>query len=473
MMQDSFEAKIIRVDGLEQESLICKVFYNSRKYDDFRPLAQQRSLQLSGGGIFTFSFKSGEIQKSVSLKLSLFFEDGAHWLPLFEKNTLLDDLPQETAAPRFLIVLGQSKALTMIEETLEKLEESSLNVSESEKMKDSDCQSTFTRDFLESIESDLLENSFDEDHNSFFQSNDEKLSKIWEKEALIERNIESSKDSSFSKSSKVHKYEKILSELRNQMLKNEEYEENILKLTQNFNEQVERSHLRETSLIQLVQAKEVQAKQALIEISELRFQCQKLEIENKRLSDVNLGLNNQLNFSSVVFAELQSLRVKVQEMQRKTLEELEMKTNESTLNHLQRTPCRSRPGELDLKDSQNSSIFFDDLEDAVRIQTKLMNLPQMLVRDKEQTYLYGNRKISLFLENGELMCRLGVNFHPFQEFMKNFVLDTNAIQPIKKRFNVDKKIDSEYDEENFKEIAKVTRNRNIRKCCLKKNNCKY
>lgn len=482
MIKDTFEAKIIRVDGLHPEGLSCKILHNSRQYEDFRPLQTQKSFTLSGGGIYTFQFKTGSTCKSVSLKLSLFGEDGAQWLPLFDTNTLIDCLPEETSGPRFLIVLCQSKALHVIEETGEISEDSSLNVSESEDIKSNGIVCT---EVLESIPSELLDQSSIHDESgdeTFVSANNEKLARIWEKGEIVshKNSFESQKEDSIrlNYDDLTQKYEKLMIEFCDQIRKNEEYEDRIEKLLKNSKDQALRNQNREFSLIEILNAKDLEIKTAHVEILDLRNKVQVLQMENSRLSDLNSGLLNEINLCTPnpVLAELNLLKSQVQELYKQLLaskwdeNEIRIIDKDCVLSQLHRTLSKSKPSDSETKESQNASIFIDELEDAVRTQAKLMNLPEALVRDKEQMYLYGNRKISLILVNGGLMCRVGVNFKPFREYMENFVLDTTAVKPIKKRFNVDKNIDCEYDEQNFKEINKSVRlgGRTVKTCNKKK-----
>ena len=482
MIKDSFEAKIIKVDGLHPEGLSCKILHNSRQHEDFKPLQSQKSFILSGGGIYTFQFKTGSTYKSVSIRLSLFCEDGAQWLPLFDTNTLIDNLPEETSAPRFLIVLCQSKALHVIEESGEISEDSSLNVSESENIL---SNGVVYSEVFESIPSELLDQSsiYDESgDDTFVSANNEKLTKIWEKGEIVSRknSFESQKEDSMrlGYDDLTQKHEKMLNEFYEQIKKNEEYEVKIEKLLKNSKDQALRTQNRESSLIEILNAKDQEIKTAHVEILGLKNKVQVLQIENNRLSDLNCGLVNEINLCNPnpVIAELNILRNQVQELYKQLAankwdeNEVRIIDKEFAFSQLHRTLSKSKPSDFETKESQNASIFIDELEDAVRTQAKLMNLPETLVRDKEQMYLYGNRKISLILVNGGLMCRVGVNFKPFREYMENFVLDTAAVKPIKKRFNVDKNIDCEYDEQNFKKINKSVRQaaRTIKTCNKKK-----
>ena len=494
MLKDSFEGKIIRVDGLSKDSLTCTIFHNNRQKDEYSPLTQQKSIHLSGQGLYTFQFTSPGLIKLVSLRLSLFSDDGAQWLPLFDSPCTIDSLPEETVAPRFLIVLCKSKILHIIEETGEISEESSLSVSDSEELGEDDYQDEeegktpieshlcHTEEFLESIGSEFLDQSSIHEENfeeSSAVPNSEKLSRIWDKDnSALSENFEKNSFELFKEENSVRlAYEDLCAKYQEQIGLSEmkdkkvgEYEEILVKLVDNFKDQVKRSQDREESLIELVHEKENEAKTAQEEILALRSSNQKLKIEHTRLLDVNNGLLKELELCnpSPLLSEVLKLRSLVSELQGKLgkldrIEEFEARLyeKETVINTLQRVIKKSKPSDSDTKESQNLSIsILDELDDAVRAHSKAMNLPEALVRDKEQMYIYGNRKLSLMITNGILMCRIGGTFKPFKEYMENFVLDTPVVKPLKKRFSVEQGIDSEYDADKFREAlnksAKMT-----------------
>lgn len=488
MLKDSFEGKIIRVDGLGKESLTCKIYHNNRQKEEYPPLTQQKSIHLSGQGLYTFQFTTPGQIKTVSLRLSLFSDDGAQWLPLFDSPITLETLPEETVAPRFLIVLCKSKVLHIIEESGEISEESSLSVSESEEPVEEeektprDHQIIHTEEFLESIGSEFLDQSSIHEEpyeESSAVPNSEKLSRIWDKDnSALSENFEKNSFELFKEESSIRlayedlcaKYQEQISLTESKERKISEYEEKFVKLVENFKDQVKRSQDREESLIELVHEKENEVKTAQEEIVGLRSSNQKLIIEQNRLKDVNQGLLTELELCnpSPLLSEVQKLRTLVAELQGKLgkldkMEEIEARLYEkdTVIHTLQRVIKKAKPSDSDTKESQNLSIsILDELEDAVKAHSKAMNLPEPLIRDREQMYIYGNRKLSLMIMNGILMCRIGGTFKPFKEYMENFVLDTPIVKPLKKRFSVEQGIDSEYDADNFKEAlnksAKMT-----------------
>jgi hypothetical protein len=480
MITNSFEGKIIRVDGFGPEETTCKVFSNDVLQDEFIPLLQQKSVQLSGKGLFRFEFSSATIQKTVSLKLDLFTDDGAQWLPLFDCDTVLADLPEETSSPRFLLVLCHTKALHVIEESNEIYEDSSLTVSESEEIaqdanlcgqEGNDCLTQ--QDLLESVESGIFDQS--SIHEDYSEANgvaySEQLNRIWEPDGSVCN--ESLERQSFEVAKEVQGLRNALEESNfkltvvskmhlEEVREKGEILEKLGKAMENNKEQGKRSLEREESLLELVAEKENEAKVAQDEIFLLRNAMKKLEFENKRLKDINEGLIADISVLSTIqqsdeisrlnskILELQNLLVKTNTLQY----EQRISEQELTIHVLQQQIHRLRPSDSDTRESQNSSLFIiDELDEAVRNHTKMMSLPEPIIRDKEQMYIYGHRKMSLLLQNGQLMCRIGGSFKPFKEYMDNYVLENVAVRPFKKRFSVDQNIDSEYDADKFKEAV--------------------
>ncbi|OMJ89617.1 hypothetical protein SteCoe_8152 [Stentor coeruleus] len=504
MLKDSFEGKIIRVDGFSNEEITCKLFSNDKLLDEFIAKSSHKPIQLSGKGIFRFVFESVSLTRSISLKLSLFQDDGAQWLPLLESNDFIETLPEETSAPRFLIVLCKSKALHIIEESGEISEDSSLSVSESEEIMpeiklcddfrdeplpsqeiheisqmsepiDNQCN---TQEFLESLESEFLDQSSirEEEHHEISEMDtSERLHKIWEPE--ISALNESQDRQSFELFKDPPNYKTMLDDLNlkyQQVCKLQEiqaarvaeYDMKFVKMFENHRDLVKRSKEREDSLIELVNEKEKEAHLAQEEILRLRSENSKFELENKTLKENNESLLKEIETvnPAPLLKEVAFLRKNIAELEKilansysKEFYEAKLVEKDQIITSMHRQ-LRNRPCESDTRESQNSSIsIIDELDESVRFHAKSLNLLEPLIRDKEQMYIYGHRKLSLMLFNGNLMCRIGGTFKPFKEYMENYVLDTSVVRPLKKRFTLEQNIDKEYDFEHFKEAQAKTK----------------
>lgn len=498
MLKDSFEGKVIRVDGFNDEEVACKVYLNDKLIEEFIAKSSHKSIQLYGKGIFRFVFQSVSFTKSASLKLSLFEDDGAQWLPLFDSNDFIESLPEETLSPRFLIVLCKSKSLQIIEESGEISEDSSLTVSESEEnmpeiklceefreeplpsqeiyefseMSEQNDNPCNPQEFFESIESDFLNQSSirEDDHNDISESTtNDKIHNIWEPE--ISALNESQERQSFELFKEPPNFKQILDDLNIkyqdvckiqeiQAARVAEYDIKFIKMFENHREQTKRCQEREDSLIELISEKENELQLAQEEILKIRKEKTKLELENRTLKETNHSLAKEIEIVNPgpMQKEVTFLRKKIVELEktinnsyRKEFLDAKLAEKDMIIANLHRQ-YRNRPFDSETRESQNSTnSMIDELDESVRFHTKSMNLPEPIVRDKEQMYVLGYRKFSLMLHNGNLMCRVGGTFKPFKEYLENFVLDTSVVKPLKKRFSVDQNIDSEYDVENFKE----------------------
>ena len=479
MIRDSFESKIIRVDGFNGEEVTCEVFHNDKLQEQFLASNQSKSLLLSGNGIYKLILKSQTFQRSVSFRISLFKEDGAQWLPLSDSNLFLDCLPEEVISPRFLMVLCKSKTLHIIEESRVVSEESSLSVSDSEeaiseiKVVDEIASNTCnTQEFFESIDSDFLDQSSikeDEVEEIVEINNSQRLKKIWEgdnseeieanekscdifKELLMYKNVCEETTKKLVAISRIGELQQArITEL--EMLTSKYAEIN--------KDQVKRSQAREESLLLLVNDKENELKLAQDEVFRLRSDKRNLEFENKRLKDNVDNLSIQLSMCDVTLKtqEIKFLKEKTIELEKLSSKSLNISLSDSilaekeaTIKELHTQIQRLKPGNSKKNSQESFDLGVDELDDAVKAHAKILNLNEPIIRDKEQMYIFRNRKLSLILHNGNLMCRIGANFKPFKEYMETFVLDNTIIRSQKKRHSTEGSLDSEYDAQNFCEI---------------------
>ena len=74
----------------------------------------------------------------------------------------------------------------------------------------------------------------------------------------------------------------------------------------------------------------------------------------------------------------------------------------------------------------------DELEEAIQKFTKGTKLEGILVRDREQTYIYNNKKVSIILKDGQLLCRVGGIFKPFSDYLQtSFQPDSSLMKLFK------------------------------------------
>lgn len=125
---------------------------------------------------------------------------------------------------------------------------------------------------------------------------------------------------------------------------------------------------------------------ALEEISQLKNKLSQLEIENNYLK----GMKQGLNFADLL-KELAESRKKIVEIERKA-----GSAKENT----------GGPSETPVS-----------LDKIVQEQCKLLNIAPLL-REKEEIYVYNNKKINLLMKNGKLMVRTSSGLKEFHQFIE-------------------------------------------------------
>lgn len=456
MLRDSYEAKIIRVDGLAQDEVVCEMYLNGQKFDYFQSFSQIKPVILSSKGCYQVVLKTSASQKSVSFKTSIFQEEGAQWLPLFDSNDYIDFLPDETLAPRFLMVLCKTRNLHTIEESGEVSEQSSLSMSASEEVLSEIKEILNTQEFFESIDSSFMDqSSIKEDGEEVPDTTrSQRLSRIWEEENTNDKvSFDINHQRAFEEL--LEKYQVLSKTQEVQEKRIAEYDEKFKKILETSKEQMKRSKEREDSLLQLVCEKETEARTVQEEVYKLRTDNRNLKIENARVKANEELLLNQISLSNVddLVKEVKVLKdlMKSQGSSKITQEKIEeIARKDVVIKELQRLIYHFKPLEGETRDSQESIVMaFDELDEVVKNNAKSMGLTEPLIRDKEQMYLYGNRKLSLMLSNGNLVCRMGASFKPFRQYMESFVLEPSLSKATKKK--PVENIDSEYDVFNYTE----------------------
>ena len=480
MLIHSFDSKIIRVDGFNDEDVICDALLDGKLQETFPILNHNKSLILSSAGIYQFTFKSKSFQRSASFKLSLFKEDGAQWLPLSDSYLLLESLPEEVNSPRFLMILCKTKLLQTIEESEEVSEESSLCISNSDEVTpikrnidETVSNPHNVQEFFESIDSDILDqSSIKEDDMEKISdiSNNQILKNIWEEDnsediILNEKSFNVSKENTTYKNALEEMTKKISALRKIQFLQQTriiELEQLSNKYSEINKNQMKRSEEREEALFILINDKENELKFVQDEIFRIKSDKKSLEFENKRLKDNINNMMAQLNLYEIT---LKTQEIKLLNKQITELEKISCKSMNS-INNLNISDTILAEKDTTIRDlhlkiqklklfnckkySQESfNLEVDELDDAVKANAKLLNLTESIIRDKEQIYIFRNKKLKLLLHNGILMCRIGSNLKSFKEYMETFILDNTIIKPSNRKKLSEISLDSEYDAQNF------------------------
>ena len=76
-----------------------------------------------------------------------------------------------------------------------------------------------------------------------------------------------------------------------------------------------------------------------------------------------------------------------------------------------------------------------------------MQINEPIIKDKEQNYIFRNKKITLLVKNGRLFCRIGGILKGFKEYFEGI---NNSSK--KRKSLADISLDSEYDAENYNKL---------------------
>jgi adenylate kinase family enzyme len=243
MWKDSVELKVIRLEGFPCSSteLACYLYFNDALHDQLIPINEEKSLMVTEDGIYRLEIcnQNTQEEKSVSFQMDLFTEDGVRWLPLFtHKQDFITEIPLDVNLPRILVIFYRKRLLTVIEEK-----------NSTEEIPEPEVFNTQESLNEEPLVSALIP--------------DEKLLQNYKIALEYERKLR------------------------------EDQEKNINKLSKELHDALERSQIREDSLLQLITVKEEELHTAQIEISNLRSKLRKIEFEKTQLNDIIESLKSE------------------------------------------------------------------------------------------------------------------------------------------------------------------------------------
>ncbi|CAG9331451.1 unnamed protein product [Blepharisma stoltei] len=76
-----------------------------------------------------------------------------------------------------------------------------------------------------------------------------------------------------------------------------------------------------------------------------------------------------------------------------------------------------------------SKKFADPIDIALKEQLAKLNLHGHFRKQQSNVYCYGNKKVYIILKNGKLLCRCGIGFQAFDDFIKNANFKANSSPP--------------------------------------------
>ena len=318
----------------------------------------EKSFMINSNGKYQILLSRNEGMLSISFSNKLFEDDGMLWLPMFtEEKDYLESQPEEVCEPRVLLLVHKKE----IEEQCSSI------VSE---------ESVTENEFMPEIKLNYCENTMiiyeDKDEPSFcnersFRNDNSRI----EEENITTRKSE-------------------IESINNENIKNDE---KLVEMAGIFQEHINTHKQMTDKILQEAENKDREIASAFNEILHLKNKLQKIEVENNYLKALNsqyLGLQ-----ANDLLKELKFYKEKISEFERKPFEE--HKENSVFLG--------------------NSYCEKSNLEKMLKNQCELLNI-QELIKDDEEVYIYGNKKLNLSLKNGKLMCRIGNIYKEFKQYIE-------------------------------------------------------
>ena len=236
----------------------------------------------------------------------------------------------------------------------------------------------------------------------------------------------------------LHLISSINEELRQSVLKHQKIHEidmqanssmliELKKVRHDYLREKEDWKTREKSLLAGQELLEQEISSLKYELLKAKTQNSALQAENSRIltllsfNQKNLdcpqddlkSYSSHLNYSS---GELESLRKNSSNSTTDSTDVLRYK--DQVINNLK--------SELSEAKKLNKSILLNrqmpknnEIEDILAQKMKLFKVPGKFVRDLEQSYIFNGKKISLMIKSGQLLCKTGSVFRPFDEFIRS------------------------------------------------------
>lgn len=239
-----------------------------------------------------------------------------------------------------------------------------------------------------------------------------------------------------------HLAECINEELKNSVIKHQRIREidksakesilQDLKNTKNeYNTEREHWKTREKLLISELEQSENNLTGIKYELLKLKTENKALAAENSRMASVSKeslfvmdDARSNSNNLSFTLNELDNLR-----------KNSSGSTNDSSEIVKQKDQIiKKLTSELNEAKVLNKSILLsrqvmkgNELDEILMQKLRVFKIPGTFVRDPEQSYLFNGKKVTVMIKGGQLMCRVGTAFRPFDEFAKSMGLSSRSI----------------------------------------------
>ncbi|OMJ81142.1 hypothetical protein SteCoe_18457 [Stentor coeruleus] len=433
MWKEIIETKVIRAEGIDLNNLISLIYVTDILAEELTPYNIEKSFELplkSTCRIVLKSVLTGE-SLSVSFNTKIFDEDGVQWLPLYrnQQSDYLESIPDEVISPRVLMLLHKKNSFDIIIEGGEKSEVGS------------ECEDDYMpeiklcRSFIENLPispfDDIDEHQGQEatevnspprfsigiadEINQELRNNLERLMKTLEIEKKskesISKEMENMKNCFLIELSEAKKRE-------NELL--DEFKDAETRFSASKFEMIRLKHE-----IKSVQAENTRLQQALhqsemSQISRIEEMSKKLAIYEDNQSETDSILTKLSELTGHNFDNhSEKLKEKDEIIKKLNREITELKLKAPMIPHMKNT------------------VPTDELDEAVNKYSMKIKLNGPIVKDKEQIYVYNGKKINLLLKEGQLLCRVGGIFKPFEECINGGVIvEPPLYKSVKNSFEV-------------------------------------
>lgn len=428
MWKQILEAKVIRVEGLDENDLRTQVTSMNKENIDLFPYNLDKGIELMTNSLYRFHLYTldNTISFSISFSTSMIQEDGVHWLPLYKStdSDTIDYFPEEVKAPRVLILLHKKLLLDIIREGNEK----------------SELGSACEDDYMPEIK---LCSSFIDGSVQEFEEADEVTQKVGVSDGMfvgvndgvyvgVSERINEELEENLKKLEKLLEIEK-------------KSKENLVKELETvkkvYKDELDQAKIRENELVEEYKKVEMQGSEYRVLVTQLKNELKSMKSENLRITQ--LMQSNEISTTNKI--EEMKQKIEVYEQNHSNSDQIFTKLAEMTSRSLPNSSVLQEKDEAikklkneiaDLKNclfnSAKNQYGVDELEEAVQRFSKGTKLAGFLIRDREQTYIYNNKKISMLLKDGQLLCRVGGIFKPFSDFIQStFQAESSLLKQVR------------------------------------------
>ena len=402
---------------MDQSNLISCIYISDILSEELNPYNADRPFELPMFATCRIIIKSQHTSysRSISFNAKIIEEDGVQWLPLKENSSedLITTIPDEVLCPRVLILLQKKISLDVIKEGGETSELGS--VCEEEFMPEIKLCHSFA-------------GNMDIPFDDTFDNNDQEITEVNGVRqgtfgSGIGDEINRELQESLQRTMKLLEIEK-------------RSKENVLSDMENmkgrFLQELSEGKAREQGLLEEIKDAESRYSAAKHELFKIKHEMKSMQGENARL--LHTVSSNEVFSSNRIEELVKKMQIyeesysgsdkilsKLSELSGISFEGSPevLREKDQTIAHLQREINELKIMNNSLQIARNNNNI-DELEESVKKFVRESKITSPFIRDKEQTYLHGNKRISILLKDSQLLCRVGGIFKPLEEYMSTF-----------------------------------------------------